>query len=450
MNAEPPTGATETETKRLKTEMNQRKLWMKLCLAEQVKNPDGTKTWKRRAKPEFCPNEILLDLRRSSDMATKYPGTWNFMQRGGNALGKAIAPYSDSRVGETIVGKANGADAIGKKLMNDEIGRMNAQLNNTEYKPKFINPFLTGNAKQSEKIFKKAMVNIKKQNLKGGQRWQSWSDFRAEWGSDYLMEMLTMQLLGSQVQTYTKVVEAVDLLASAGFEVNLSGIPYGDGFWHNEDGSIKIDKNGNVMLRFSPVTGINPEAAMAFVKKYGAKGNVQFMTIGISDAHIRAALLSNDVTFVIPFHGSGGSVKRLQHLMNLLSEQMSTGDDYTNAQSDSFAEYEVIGEGKKAKKINKNPNWAIREAILTGNYDRLNKEQKNAVKNNEYLNRLYRERYVDKNAEAYGVFFSKSEAQQIYPYEYWDKYTSLATADVTACDSSSTARCLVLCRASAD
>lgn len=432
MNAEAPTGRNETESRRLKTEMNQRKLWMKLCLAEQKKDSSGNKHWVRRANPEFCPNEILLDLRRSADMATKYPGTWNFMQRGGNALGKAIAPYSDSRVGETIVGKATGADSIGKKLLNDEIRRLESERTGAEYKPKFINPFLTVNAKQAEKMFRKAMANIKKQNLKGGQRWQSWSDFRAEWGSDYLMEMLTMQLLGSQVQTYTKVVEAVDLLASAGFEVNLSGMPYGDGFWHNEDGNVRVDKDGNAMLRFSPVTGINPEAAMEFVRKYGSRGNVQFMTVGISDEHVRAALKSNDITFVIPFHGSGGSVRRVQNLMSLLHEKMNTGDDYTNAQSDSFAEYTVVGEGKSAKKVNSNPNWVLREAILTGNYDRLNKAQKNAIRSNEYLNRLYHERYVDDTAEAYGVFFSKSEAQQIYPYEYWDKYTTLATADVNS------------------
>ena len=150
------------------------------------------------------------------------------------------------------------------------------------------------------------------------------------------MEMITMQALGSQVQTYTKVVEALDLLASAGFEVNMSLMPHGDGFWHNEDGSIKIDEDGNMMLRFSPVTGINPEAAAEFAKKYGEKGNVQPMVVGISDEHIKAALAGDFITFVIPFHGSGGSVKRLQHLMSLLHEQMKTGNDYTKAQSDEF------------------------------------------------------------------------------------------------------------------
>lgn len=431
MNRPDPTAKTRSKAKELKTEQNTKKLWISLCLADEVTNPDtGETTWVRKDNPDICPNEILLDLRRSGEMATQHPGTWTFMQKGGNAQGKAIAPYSDARLGESIVAKAIGAGEANARLLEDE---RNAE--NEEYIPQFLNPFLATDVdsrKAAREIFDKAIKKVKAQNLKGGQRWQSWSDFRAEWGSDYLMEMITMQALGSQVQTYTKVVEALDLLASAGFEVNMSLMPHGDGFWHNEDGSIKIDEDGNMMLRFSPVTGINPEAAAEFAKKYGEKGNVQPMVVGISDEHIKAALAGDFITFVIPFHGSGGSVKRLQHLMSLLHEQMKTGNDYTKAQSDEFEHYRTEGEGKSKKKINTNPNWALREAILTGNYDSLNESQKDAIENNPYLNKLYTDRYIDEDSDAFHVFFSKNEAQQIYPYEYWDTNTTLATADINS------------------
>lgn len=431
MNRPDPTAKTKSKAKELKTEQNTKKLWISLCLADEVTNPDtGETTWVRKDNPDICPNEILLDLRRSGEMATQHPGTWTFMQKGGNAQGKAIAPYSDARLGESIVAKAVGAGEANARLLDDE-----RNAGNEEYIPQFLNPFLSTDVdsrKTAKEIFDKAIKKVKAQNLKGGQRWQSWSDFRAEWGSDYLMEMITMQALGSQVQTYTKVVEALDLLASAGFEVNMSLMPHGDGFWHNEDGSIKIDEDGNMMLRFSPVTGINPEAAAEFARKYGEKGNVQPMVVGISDEHIKAALAGDFITFVIPFHGSGGSVKRLQHLMSLLHEQMKTGNDYTKAQSDEFEHYRTEGEGKSKKKINTNPNWALREAILTGNYDSLNESQKDAIENNPYLSKLYTDRYIDEDSDAFHVFFSKNEAQQIYPYEYWDTNTTLATADINS------------------
>jgi len=428
MNRPAPEGRTKSETNELKTEQNSQKLWISLCLADEVTDSEtGKKTWVRKENPDICPNEILLDLRRSGDMAVQHPGTWTFMQKGGNAQGKAIAPYSDARLGESIVAKAIGASKANEQLLEDE-----RNAGNSEYIPQFLNPFLSADPndqKQAEAYFKKAIQKIKAQNLKGGQRWQSWSDFRAEWGSDYLMEMITMQALGSQVQTYTKVVEAIDLLASAGFEVNMSLMPHGDGFWHNEDGSIKIDEDGNMMLRFSNVTGINPEAAEAFARKYGEKGNVQPMVVGISDEHIKAALAGNYITFVIPFHGSGGSVQRLQHLMSLLHEQMESGNDYTKAQSDDFENYITVGEGKTKKKVNTNPNWTIREMILTGEYEHATDEEIDALDNLPLLKKLYEDRYLNEDSDAFGVFFSKGEAQQIYPYEYWDTNTTLATAD---------------------
>ena len=409
MNAQAPS------SKKAATERNRQKLWISTCLADEHKDPvTGESTWTRKENPSICPDEILLDLRRSGDMAALYPGTWKFMQKGGNAQGKAIAPYSDARLGESIIGKAIGAGELNARLLADA-----QNAGNPDYIPQFVNPFLTGDDEKAKEYFAKAIAKIKAQNLEGGQRWQSWSDGRAEWGSDYLMEMLTMQALGAKVQTYTKVPEMLPLLASAGFEVNMSLMPEGDGFAHNEDGSIKIDEDGNPVLAFSKVTGIDPEAAEAFAKQYGEKGNVQPMVVGISDEHIKAALAGDYITFVIPFHGSGGSVKRLQHLMSLLHEKMNSGNDYTKAQTDKF----ISGE------VNTNPNWALREAIITGNYYSLTDKQKEDIEKNDFLRKLYEDRYLNEDSPAYQVFFTKGQAQQIFPYEYWDTSTTLANAD---------------------
>ena len=66
------------------------------------------------------------------------------------------------------------------------------------------------------------------------------------------MTFLECQAAGSQVQLYTKVIEAVDMLASAGAECNLSIMPKDNGY---------ISKNGKKQLVFSDVTGINFDEA---------------------------------------------------------------------------------------------------------------------------------------------------------------------------------------------
>ena len=37
--------------------------------------------------------------------------------------------------------------------------------------------------------------------------------------------------------------------------------------------------------------------------------------------------------------------------------------------------------------------------------------------------------FIDENAEEYGVFLGKDQAEQIFPYEYWDKSLTYAEAD---------------------
>ena len=186
MNSPEPVGGTKSETTQLTTAQNQKKLWISLCLADEVVDKQtGEKTWVRKENPTICPNEILLDLRRSGDMATKYAGTWTFMQKGGNSQGKAIAPYSDARLGESIVAKSMGAGEANAALLEDARNEVVE-----DYIPQFMNPFMSSDPndqKEAEKYFKNAVEKVKAQNLKGGQRWQSWSDFRAEWGSDYLI-----------------------------------------------------------------------------------------------------------------------------------------------------------------------------------------------------------------------------------------------------------------------
>jgi hypothetical protein len=166
---------------------------------------DGKGGYKLDPKYKSVPNEVLLDLRRSGDFASKYPKAWKYRTTRGAGMGKAIMPYSGATIGDFIKGTKDKWSAA-------------------------KNPFTLQNASAAKAAVNRAIKRAKAQNLIGGQRFQSTSDYRAEWGIDYLMTFLECQAAGSQVQLYTKVIEAVDMLASAGAEVNCSIMPKDNGY----------------------------------------------------------------------------------------------------------------------------------------------------------------------------------------------------------------------------
>ena len=90
------------------------------------------------------------------------------------------------------------------------------------------------------------------------------------------------------------------------------------------------------------------------------------------------------------------------------------------------------GDAYLTGKENTNPNWLLRKAIITGKYNSLNDTDKSAIDANPYLRKLYEDRYINTDSEAFGVFFNDKGADQIYPYEYWDETSTLANADVNS------------------
>lgn len=349
---------------------------------EWVKNP--------AFKP--VPKDILFDLNKGDKFAENYPLSWAFRTGKGAAAGKAIVPYADARVGEAI-------QAVASQGVKDiKIGLE-------------LNPFLNGDTKTRLRILKSAIAKQARQNLVGGQRYQSTSDFRYEYGSDYLITFLEMQAIGAKVQLYTKVIEAVDFLASMGADCNLSVMPLSDGFITLPDGSKK--------LVYSSVTGINAEAAIQKSHEYD---NVQLILVGISDEHIRLALEGTDVTFVIPFHGSGNNVHQIQTLMNLLGENLdvTTAQDYTAVQSDHVSPKQT----KEQKAM-----WNLRVKIIQGKAATINASEQALLEKNPYLKDLYRRFYLDESAEEYHVGLTSAQAEQIFPYEYWDKSLTYDQAD---------------------
>jgi hypothetical protein len=361
--------------------------WLTRTLMEEV---DGKWVKNKQFKP--VPKDVLFDLNKGATFAEDYPLSWAFRTGKGASAGKAITPYADARVGEAIQG-----------IASQDVKSIKTGID--------LNPFLNGDEKTRQKIIASAIEKQAKQNLIGGQRYQSTSDFRYEYGSDYLITFLEMQAVGAKVQLYTKVIEAVDFLASMGADINLSVMPLSDGY-------VTLP-NGKKKLIYSSVTGIDAEAA---IKKAHEYNNVQLILVGISDEHIRLALEGDDVTFVIPFHGSGNSVHQIQALMNLLGENLdvTTAEDYTAVQSDHVSPKQT----KEQKAM-----WDLRVKILTGKASTLSASEISLLDKNAYLKDLYNRFYVNENADEFGINLSKDVAEQIFPYEYWDKSLTYSEAD---------------------
>lgn len=333
------------------------------------------------------PNEILLDLTKSGDFAKQFPKAWKYRTTRGAGMGKAIVPYSGATLGDFIKGTKD-------------------RWASTK------NPFFNKNPKAARAAITRAATRARAQNMIGGQRFQSTSDFRAEWGIDYLMTFLECQAAGSQVQLYTKVIEAVDMFASAGAEVNLSIMPKGDGY-----------ENGKLV--FSDITGVNFENALEKTRQYD---NVQMILVGINDEHIRMAMADDRITFIIPWHSSGNSKDTLASLMKSVGETLNSANDYSETQNDKIIDNSA--EAKAARQLRKD----IIQGKLWADYKnrkaaKLTDAQQAILDGNSYLKELYRKFYVDKSAKEYGVKLNGNQSAGIFPYEYWDTSLTIKDAD---------------------
>ena len=367
-----------------------------LCQSKRVKgaievlrDADGIVKLDPSYKP--VPHSILFDMRRTGEFA-KYPKSWKYRSTRGAGMGKSILPYSGASLGDTVYGE---------------------QKRRSTSQNAFLNPNMT--KAQRIRAIKNATKRMKSQNLIGGHRFQSTSDYRPEWGLDYIMTFLEMQAVGAKGQLYTKVIEAVDMFATAGIEVNLSIMANGDG-WH-------YDKNGKPVLGvedFSSVSGIDFSEALEKTREYD---NVQMILVGMNDTHIRLALADDRITFVIPWHSSGSSESVLKQLFSAVGEDLRTGSDYQEIQSDK----PVAHPTEKQKQ-----NMAIRTRIITGKFAKTlpSESEREAIESNEFLKDLYNRFYLDPSAtDTYGVKLSSEQASQVFPYEYWDTSLNYKDAD---------------------
>jgi hypothetical protein len=200
--------------------------------------------------------------------------------------------------------------------------------------------------------------------------------------------MIELQNIGAKAQLFTKVAEAIPFFATCNAEVNCSLMPKGDGYVTREDGTKE--------LVFSRVTGMDERDAFMYSNEYD---NVQPILVGINDTHMRLAMRDGRITFIIPFHASGGAETQYKSMMQALEERVDDKrEDYSDYQSDRRLPKSELSDSQKAA-------YDLRYRILnskktgdkadTGN---LSRTEKTILENNEILRSLY-ERFFGKTID---------------------------------------------------
>ena len=407
------------------------------------------------------PLEVLYNLDDGETFARDYSVVWGWRTTRGSGAGKAILPYSDMRLGDFFVGAKKGSSADESDSDTDAI----LLDNRNAFSSAVYGKDELGNKKSKQsQLVRSATKRVRAQNLIGGQRLQSTSDFRYEYALDYLQTFLEMQALGSKAQTYTKVREFVDIICSVGGDCNMSVMPKGKGY-----------ENGKLV--FSNVTGMDIAAALDANRAFD---NAQLILVGINDEHIMLALEDSeetggiDIGFVIPYHTSGAKIEGfISELVANLGERINIKDyqDYTKVQGDSIIKAKdadgnlvdgrtdaqiALTELRKHLLTGKdgNKNWHMSEQqkqdlwdmigrgnvdILGRSFEDLREVEKRALAGDpkaigEYKSwtqanvaKLF-ERLWTKEGQDYDVRLTSAQAEMIMPYEFWDTRTTRENA----------------------
>ena len=151
---------------------------------------------------------------------------------------------------------------------------------------------LANEAEYKRQILKYDKRTVKSKNDKGGLRVYSFSDAEMFHLIDIIQVITDSATVGLSLQGYTKVNEYARAVKDTGEKLNRSLIPKGELGYHIE--------NGKVVLDYDTVEGIDINHPDFFDNRDNP--NVGNITIGVSDVQIRAAMVSDFVDQIIPFH----------------------------------------------------------------------------------------------------------------------------------------------------
>ena len=189
---------------------------------------------------------------------------------------------------------------------------------------------LQGEAEYDRQILNYSEEAVEKINAAGGLRIYSFSDFEEFHLIDVVQAIQDCAAMGIKIQGYTKVPSFARLILNTGAKLNLSLIPKGKNGYHYE--------NGKIVLDFDNVEGINTEDKNFKYVIDQNSANVGTIVIGINDTQIRAAMVDDNINYIIPFHSNQkGDI--------LVKKGLEGWDNYKYKQSETDKKT-----GKKSKK----------------------------------------------------------------------------------------------------
>lgn len=305
-----------------------------------------------------------LDLTLTSSAMVNYPAIQRLRRSGGSSSGKEITFASNNALGEIIGELATGTPETARNWYQEAVEAKTPKSRSAA-------------RAKARKRFKDAALYAQKQTLRGGQRMWSWSDNIIRLGGDVAMNLMQMEMLGGALQSYSKQLEGIKLVASMNGYVNGSLMGRGIGYvevsadnvvkkddgsmvtkeditYHDENknrdvvgtqaGSTVLDIDGKLYaLSFDDVVGIQAhgETVNGVYKKglfdlnneLDKAGNI---LVGMNDNHVRIAMADPRVFFIIPWHSSGASSHILAQMLKYLGVSLKNWNpvDYTDMQEE--------------------------------------------------------------------------------------------------------------------
>ncbi len=516
--------------------------WITQYAIKEVKKDGKTSwvPWEDSSRP--IPEEIILDLRETATAMAEYPAVQRFRKSRGAAAGKEIHFVANNDIGDVpmMLGSQSATKdmAMPRSMTAEEWEELKSQPNG-ELKRGVVNDYKLAaqarTAKERNAYLKKARTRLKaahvyalQQTLRGGQRMWSWSDNIERLAPDVALNLLQLEMLGGGLQSYSKQLEGIKHVASLQGYVNGSLIGKGIGyrevpaneveqskgkFYLKGEGYLVMDKKGNLTkarhqvyfdkktgkyyaLEFDEVMGIQAyghydengvykKGLFDLNRQLDKAGNI---LVGMNDIHVRAAMASDDIMFIIPWHASGANNHILQQMFNVLgvSYDPELAQDFTKVQEEKMIDDEHpvsdylralwedhysnareipgygmvrgadfacgieggIESGNGAELSEGQKHYReLRDAIFkgikvpTGQIDKKTGKPKyktrtveeerpdwlREIQNDAFLSQVLRQ---VRNVVGKDGFMTSGDCKYIYPYEYWDETSTFDTADI--------------------
>lgn len=198
------------------------------------------------------------------------------------------AEHPDSDLGMVDLNTVEGLERIRSNPETADVYAAYEKFMNklAQRKPKLFEKRTEYNHEILKKFKSDTTVGIKNRN--GGLRLQSFSDFEIVHLIDMMQVITDMASVGLAGQAYTKVPDFAWALGDTGLKINLSLI------------AKDVDADGNLV--FDDVEGMNHEEAKHLRDSYSK--NVGTIVVTFTDEQTIAAMKSDFIDYIIPFHRS--------------------------------------------------------------------------------------------------------------------------------------------------